>query len=105
MTGTSAAVRVYFGGHLKTLAGMEKVEIPWSPGTVGELLDSLAERFPRLGEEALSGPKDFEEARFLVLVNRIVARRDHPVKPGDEMRIVPPFEGGAQEYASGSDSP
>lgn len=94
MTETPAMVRVYFGGHLRTLAGTEKAEISWSSGSAGDLLDLLVGKFPRLGEDVLKGPKGLEDARFLVLVNRIVACWDHPVEPGDEVRIVPPFEGG-----------
>ena len=57
------------------------------PGdTVGDVLDTAVERFGNPFQEILSGSK--------VWLNGDPADRQAPVKPGDEVAVLPPVSGG-----------
>jgi molybdopterin converting factor subunit 1 len=53
--------------------------------TVGDALDALAERFPDIAAV---------RNRLATAVNMAYVRTDHPLKPGDELALIPPVSGG-----------
>ncbi|CAM3421708.1 MoaD/ThiS family protein [Hydrogenibacillus schlegelii] len=59
---------------------------PWREGlTVAELLDELAARYP---EVAVYRPT------VMTAVNAAYRPVDHPLRPGDEVALIPPVSGG-----------
>ncbi len=67
-------------------AGTDSVEIRLAPGaTVADLRAALADRFPALGGLL---------TRSAVAVNHDYADDRHPLRPGDEVAVVPPVSGG-----------
>ena len=86
-TGTAVVEVRYFAAAAEA-AGCddERVEVP-AGATVGELLDTLAERHgPRLRDVA---------ARCALLVDGVLHRdRDQPVGSPTRVDVLPPFAGG-----------
>jgi molybdopterin synthase sulfur carrier subunit len=79
-------VRVIFFSYFKELAGTGGLDIEVTAGvTLGELVDSLLQRYPRLEPMRNSMLKavgvDYQDA-FYVL------------RPGDEVSLFPPVQGG-----------
>ncbi len=73
---------------LKEKAGVGQVEIVPAPPTAQELLLVLAGRYPALAGLLGSGG-------LLISVNQEFARRETPLKDGDEVGVMPPFSGGS----------
>ena len=80
-------IQVRLFAALREIAGSSTVEV--EAEEVGSLCDQLAERF---------GP---EFARILavgsVVVDGSVVRRDHALSANDEVALLPPVSGGAEE--------
>jgi molybdopterin converting factor small subunit len=80
------SVTVCFYSYFKDLAGCARTTATLPEGsTVGELLETLAERFPRLG--AL-------EKSTLAAVGLDYQHRSCRLKEGDEVSLFPPVQGG-----------
>ena len=82
-------IRVRLFAALREIAGSSAVDV--EAADVGSLCDLLIERF---------GP---EFARILatgsVVVDGSVVPRDHALSPSDEVALLPPVSGGAEECA------
>jgi molybdopterin synthase catalytic subunit len=72
---------------LKDRAGRDEVQMPFSHGTVADLLKQLSEGYPVLSDIQLPG-------RIMVSVNQEFVKNDARVKDGDEVALMPPFSGG-----------
>jgi molybdopterin synthase catalytic subunit len=72
---------------LKDRAGRDEVQLPFSSGTVADLLKQLSERYPALSDIQLPG--------IMVSVNHEFVKNDARVQDGDEVALMPPFSGGA----------
>jgi MoaE-MoaD fusion protein len=72
---------------LKDKAGRNELPMSNGPATVAELLEAVAVAYPALSDIIAGG-------RLMVSVNREFAKRDAPVKDGDEVALMPPFSGG-----------
>jgi molybdopterin synthase catalytic subunit len=72
---------------LKDKAGRNELPMNDGPATVAELLQAVAAAYPALSDIIAGG-------RLMVSVNREFAKRDAPVKDGDEVALMPPFSGG-----------
>jgi MoaE-MoaD fusion protein len=72
---------------LKDKAGRNELPMNNGPATVAELLEAVAAAYPALSDIIAQG-------RLMVSVNREFAKRDAPVKDGDEVALMPPFSGG-----------
>ena len=77
------------------VADQESVEL--AGATVGELLGTLTTQHPELGKRLYKGENELN--RFInIYVNdediRFMENLDTPVKPGDEVSIVPAIAGG-----------
>src|SRR3990172_3090962 len=77
---------------LKDKAGRNELPMNNGPATVAELLQAVAAAYPALSDIIAGG-------RIMVSVNREFAKRDAPVKDGDEVALMPPFSGGDTEPA------
>ncbi len=81
------SIRVLFFSVLRDITGQDEITLP-VPGEglpVGQLLDQLYQSYP--------GMSDWDE-KLLIAVNCEYASRDHTVKSGDEVAIMPPVQGG-----------
>ena len=79
-------VSVTLYSYFKDLAGTPTVEIDVPPGTVlGQLHQRLMEQFPRLAEMRKS---------TLIAVGVEYQGKDYSLKPGDEVSLFPPVQGG-----------
>jgi molybdopterin synthase catalytic subunit len=72
---------------LKDRAGRDEVRMPFSNGTVADLLKQLSEGYPALSDILSPG-------RIMVSVNHEFVKNDARVKDGDEVALMPPFSGG-----------
>ena len=79
-------ITVAFYSYFKDLAGCALVteELP-EESRVSDLLKALADRFPRFAEMQKS---------MLVAVGVEYQDRNHVLKPGDEVSLFPPVQGG-----------
>ncbi len=73
---------------LKDMAGTSEIVLSDPPPTVKELLAEISRKFPLVGN-LLSGQR-----KILISVNQEFADESTPVKPGDEIGLMPPFSGG-----------
>jgi MoaD family protein len=79
-------VRVQFFSQLKDLAGTADLNVDLAAGaTVSDLLKILYERAPALREH---------DSSILVGVGVEFVDRKYLIKPGDELAIMPPVQGG-----------
>jgi molybdopterin converting factor small subunit len=79
-------VTVHFYSYFKDLAGCaESVERIREGQTLGELLDEVAGRFPKLGSMRKS---------MLAAVGVEYQMRDYVLTDGDEVSLFPPVQGG-----------
>jgi molybdopterin converting factor small subunit len=79
-------IRVQFHSFFKELAGCSSVEETVEPGTtVDHLLTRLYGRFPKLSAMRNS---------TLIAVGLDYQGRSHVLKPGDEVSLFPPVQGG-----------
>lgn len=62
----------------------ERREVP-TGGTVGSLLEALAEEYPRLARV---------KPVTMLMVNQSYVSADHPLQEGDEVAFIPPVSGG-----------
>ncbi len=79
-------IAVHFYSYFKELTGCAKttVELP-EGGTIGGLLSELTARFPKLAPMQKS---------MLIAVGVDYAGREQVLKPGDEVSLFPPVQGG-----------
>ncbi len=89
-------VTVHIPTALRPQVG-DRESIDVAGGTVGEVLGSLRHDYPEFGQRLYKG--DNEINRFInVYVNdediRFLENLDTPVKPGDEVSIIPAIAGG-----------
>ncbi len=79
-------ISVSFYSYFKDLAGGAGVAEELPEGSkVSDLLKALAQRFPRFGEMQKS---------MLVAVDVEYQDRNYVLKPGDEVSLFPPVQGG-----------
>ena len=79
-------IRVQFYAQLRDLIGMREQDVDLPEGaTVKDLLDEIYSRQPSLREHDKS---------ILIGVGVEFVDRDYKVKPGDEIAIMPPVQGG-----------
>jgi molybdopterin converting factor subunit 1 len=78
-------IRVLLFGAAADLAGTRETDIPARNATLDELWVELAGRYPDL--TPMHGNLAFA-------VNGEYARGEDPVKPGDEVAVLPPVSGG-----------
>jgi len=88
------SVRVLFFSQLRDVCGTDEIDFDLEIGTgtasekeqsVGDLLSTLYQRFDGLAKW---------DARILVAVNQEYAERGQVLKPGDEIAVMPPVQGG-----------
>jgi len=80
-------VRVLLFARLSELAGMRETEVEIGEGlTVRDAYALLAERHPPIAD--LNGV-------VMYAVNSEYVEADHPLRPGDELALIPPVSGGA----------
>jgi molybdopterin synthase catalytic subunit len=72
---------------LKDRAGRDEIQIPFSAGTVTDLLRQLSAAYPALSEMVSPG-------RIMISVNQEFVKQDAVVRDGDEVALMPPFSGG-----------
>lgn len=82
-------ITVHLFASLAEAAGTRRVEIGDLPAqaTVGDLGRALCERFPALAQLCPS---------ILYAVNAEYVRPDFPVRPGDDVALIPPVSGGGE---------
>lgn len=79
-------VSVHLWSYFRDLAGTDRLEVGLPEGgTVGDLLDEVYARHPRLGALRNS---------TLVAVGVEYQGQSHVLKPGDEVSLFPPVQGG-----------
>jgi molybdopterin converting factor small subunit len=83
-------VRLLFFSTLRDLAGAEEMDWPWPPcsggaQTVATLLAEVYDRWPALAAW---------DPRLLVAVDLAYATRETPLRPGQEVALMPPVQGG-----------
>ncbi len=87
MTGVGKA-RVRLFARLSELARTRETEVELGEGlTVGDAYALLCRRFPDLA--------GFENI-VMYAVNAEYVSRDHPLRDGDELALIPPVSGGAR---------
>lgn len=80
-------VRVLLFARLSELAGMRETEVEIGEGlTVRDAYALLAERHPAIAD--LNGV-------VMYAVNSEYVEADHPLRPGDELALIPPVSGGS----------
>jgi molybdopterin converting factor subunit 1 len=86
-------VRILFFGMLKDVAGRnhDTLSLP-EHATLGDVLSHYEERFPRL--------KEFT-ASIAMSINQEYAGPESELKQGDEIALLPPVSGGADEGGAG----
>ena len=78
--------RVQFYSHLRDLAGSEELEVSLPDGaTVADLLKKIYQEKPALRSRDKS---------ILVGAGVEFVDRKHLIKPGEEISLMPPFQGG-----------
>lgn len=81
-------VRVLLFARLSELAGTRQAEVEIGEGlTAADVFGVLAERYPAI---------DGLEGVVMYAVNSEYVDADHPLKPGDELALIPPVSGGAR---------
>ncbi len=79
-------VRVHFYSYFKELCGCNQAEVEVPSGcTINELLQKCFARFPKLAPMHHS---------MLIAVGVEYQDRSYEVKPGDEVSLFPPVQGG-----------
>ena len=79
-------VRVQFFSRLRDLAGVQEMELELPQGsTTADLLEMLYSRTPAL--------RDWDKS-ILVAAGVEFVGRDYVVRPGDNISIMPPVQGG-----------
>lgn len=73
---------------LKDRAGRDELRVPFTAGTVAELLAEVSGSHPALSDVLVTG-------RIMVAVNREFVKQDARVQDGDEVALMPPFSGGS----------
>jgi molybdopterin synthase sulfur carrier subunit len=90
------SVRVSIPPTLRRLCGGEDT-VHVSPGTLGDVIQQLHQRFNGV-RDRLCDPDGRVRGSVLVFVNdedvRFLQETRTPVKPGDEVTIIPAFAGG-----------
>jgi len=80
--------KVLLFARLSQLAGVRETEVEVGEGlTAGDVYRALAERFP-----AIAGL----QGSLLYAVNAEYVAPEAPVRPGDEIALIPPVSGGAR---------
>lgn len=92
-----ASVKVNIPVHLgHYTGGIFDVEVPGN--TVGEVLNNIARKFPRLGDVLFPRNGQLDEFIYIKLNERALTSQDNPlthqVHPGDEISIIFPIGGG-----------
>lgn len=85
-------VQVKLFGMLKSLAdNRAAVDVTLSEGRqVEDLVDEFQAAYPQIGTLLI-------QKKVLVSVNHEIAQPDTPLSPTDEIALLPPFAGGADE--------
>ncbi len=78
-------VKITFYSYFKELAGAGEIVEEVQPCSLGELLERVIGRFPKLGSMRRS---------MLVAVGVEYRDRSYQLKDGDEVSIFPPVQGG-----------
>jgi len=79
-------VRVQFYAQLRDLIGMRDLEVDLAEGaSVRELLDQIYAKQPALRSH---------DKRILIGADLEFVDRNHKLKPGEEIAIMPPMQGG-----------
>ncbi len=79
-------ITVHFFSYFKDLTGCaQTVAIISDGGTIGDLLSQLMAQFPKLAAMQKS---------MLIAVGVDYQTRDYQLKPGDEVSLFPPVQGG-----------
>ena len=79
-------IAVHFYSYFKELTGCAETTVELPDGsTIGELLSELMTRFPKLAPMQKS---------MLIAVGVDYAVREQVLKPGDEVSLFPPVQGG-----------
>jgi len=88
---------VKYFATFRELTGEREHRVDDPPGTVGQLLDSLAARYGEPFRRAVFDGDQLSPV-VIVLVNgrnvRFTGRLDTPLKPGDEVSVFPMVAGG-----------
>jgi molybdopterin converting factor subunit 1 len=80
-----ATVKVRLFARLAEIAGTRHAELELGEGlTAGEVPAVLARQYPGI-----------DTVRVAVAVNQEYAEPDRPLRPGDEVALIPPVSGGA----------
>lgn len=84
------AIRLLLFSSLRDLAGVEEIDWSWPPcssgaPTVATLLAEVYERWPALAAW---------DTRILVAVDLAYAARHTVLRPGQEVALMPPVQGG-----------
>lgn len=84
------SLRLLFFSSLRDVTGADELDWPWPPSdggaqTVATLLAGLYDRWPALAAW---------DARLLVAVDLAYALRGDPLRPGQEVALMPPVQGG-----------
>jgi molybdopterin converting factor small subunit len=80
-----AALRIALFAGMAELAGRRELELPWTGGTVAELLAAVQAACPVIAPLA---------ARSAVAIGDRYAAATDPVAAGDRVAIIPPVSGG-----------
>ena len=76
-------LKILFFGMTAEATGCRELQINWMV-TTGDLQSTLVEKFPLL-----------QKQKYTFAVNKLVVNHDHhPLQPGDEIALLPPFSGG-----------
>jgi len=79
-------ITVHFYSYFKDLTGCPQISFDLASGaTINDLLQKLAARFPKLAAMQKS---------MLIAVGVEYQGRDYGLKPGDEVSLFPPVQGG-----------
>jgi MoaD family protein len=79
-------VRVQFYAQLRDLAGLSTTDVDLAEGaTISDLLQSVYDKFPALRSH---------DKNILVGAGVEFVDRNYELKPGDEISIMPPVQGG-----------
>jgi MoaD family protein len=79
-------IHVQFYAHLRDLVGIRELDVDLSEGaTVRELLDQIYAKQPALRSQDKS---------ILIGAGVEFVDRNHKLKPGEEIAIMPPVQGG-----------
>ena len=79
------SIKVRFFGAAADLAGTREAELPTGETTLDELWPLLAGHYPELSPM---------RKNLVFAVNEEYARGEDPVRPGDEVAVLPPVSGG-----------